>query len=469
MKCPKCGEFNSDKSEHCFDCNTELNFNISPETNNAVVQADVHLNPINDINTVAGTQQISETQPMPTYSYTAEMPGTQKKNFRVLIIISTLAVLVVALSLGVLALLLNREKAEDIPLSGSQITDENKYAVDDSIIPLETEVIPPVILNYDFFVNKLREYTDKPIIVIEIHDFDNDGILECFVVVGDSVLSEISEAYDDPPPELYFITENDVILLEDNLYGSPHDIKIIGDLKFFAWESNWGTRTGTSDGTIVYSVKDSVSFEVNISREIAHFDIQNGIITGTTFDYDSNPTTRIINYFDFNEATIEFLPRVNEIVTSPPADTFEFIQPGNICIICNGIIGICPGCGYCAYCDFFERCSNCGYGGDCCFCGSSFQNNFTSANPFLGSWSDMFGLYTWEFGADGIQYQYTIGIFTGILGYEFTSDILTLYDPTSGEVVSVIPYEISGNTLTMDLPNEDMPGGSVTTNFYKAW
>jgi|GEM_PF-3831304 len=152
-------------------------------------------------------------------------------------------------------------------------------------------------LTEDFVINLLA----GDVIDINIYDYDNDGEDECFAVCSNS------EPYDGwlyTDCVLYFITKDGAYFVTDQIGGYPRGILQLDEYKFFVWENSGG---GSGSNTAVYTVKNGKPFEVNISRELMKFNIQNGVITGTTQDFSSGSHQYITNYYEFDKKTISFI------------------------------------------------------------------------------------------------------------------------------------------------------------------
>ena len=166
------------------------------------------------------------------------------------------------------------------------------------------DLIAPYTDGLDMYYN-LLDYTDKEIASFEYGDFDNNGVIEAFAVVGD--INEYLELYMEC--ELYFITQGNVNLLEGDLHGHSREPIDAGNYKFFLWEIHAG---GSGSSTVVYGVKDGKPYENPLSKTLMMFGTlaEDGAFKGITHDFSQGWHDYIVHYYSFDDRKLEF----NEIV-----------------------------------------------------------------------------------------------------------------------------------------------------------
>jgi len=142
--------------------------------------------------------------------------------------------------------------------------------------------------------------TVDTIACVEIHDYDNDGTEEAFIVTAKSYDMDIYEGC-----TIWFYKNGSLYVVEDkDIFGYPKDIFKTNNHFYFVWEKFGG---GSSSVSYVYGVKDGSFCEANISKKYMDFGRnENGEIFAWSDDWSKGYHDIIEHVFKYNPDTREF-------------------------------------------------------------------------------------------------------------------------------------------------------------------
>jgi len=112
-------------------------------------------------------------------------------------------------------------------VANSTNSESPKYKLLETDVAAESQTLPGQ------FLQKLESATDEKIIGVQYDDFDGDRKREAFVITGKGNLNEGGD--------LWFVSENEVIKLNNMYLYSPPKMIQIGDQKLIKYEEEYAT------------------------------------------------------------------------------------------------------------------------------------------------------------------------------------------------------------------------------------
>ena len=157
-------------------------------------------------------------------------------------------------------------------------------------------------INADAVRAAINLKTKDSIARIEIHDYDNDGTEEAFIVTAKSHDMDIYEGC-----VIWFYKNESLQIVDDkDVFGYPKDIVKAGNHFYFVWEKSGG---GSSSVSHVYGVKDGAFFEANISKKYMDFGRnKDGELFAWSNDWSKGYHDIIEHVFEYDPDTRVFTP-----------------------------------------------------------------------------------------------------------------------------------------------------------------
>lgn len=218
MFCKHCGKQIDDTANACPHCGTGVTRKVS-DTNptggvyNSRVPETVHQDP--------------DTQMTVQMSKPYKAPDSKKKISPVKIIIAIVALVLVAAIVAGTFFFLEKKKEEEAAAHREKLT------------------------------QLLEEKTTKPVIEMFFEDYDNNGSIEAFALVGEKSKGD-GEDVEYTDADLYFVNEKKVQLIEEKITGQSNGILTAkNEIKYISLEN----VKSDSSHSYIYGVKSNAPFE----------------------------------------------------------------------------------------------------------------------------------------------------------------------------------------------------------------
>ncbi|MBE6783205.1 MAG: zinc ribbon domain-containing protein [Ruminococcaceae bacterium] len=218
MFCKHCGKQIDDTANACPYCGTGVTRKVS-DTNptgayNSRVPQTVHQAPDTKM-----TVHMSKP-------YQAPSPKKKKKKSAVKIIVSVVALILVAAIAAGTFFFIEKKKEEEAQAHREKLT------------------------------QLLEEKTTKPVIEMYFEDYDNNGSVEAFALVGEKSKGEGEDVqYTDA--DLYYVSDKNVQLIDEKITGKVNGILTAENGKYISLENE---KSGSSH-SYIFGVKNSKPFE----------------------------------------------------------------------------------------------------------------------------------------------------------------------------------------------------------------